>query len=105
MYASNLPTARIPDGWQPGELDADDFPYEYATKATPGPFCEALGGLGLAYVKVRRYWAASDLMLEGKPRGVQWDPSPYLRQILKNTPMVGNAGFTQSEAEERIREG
>ncbi|KAB8228873.1 alkene reductase [Aspergillus alliaceus] len=88
-----------------GETDVDGNPCPEAAKATYGPFCAALNTLGLAYVQVMRWWAAYDLMIDGKPRGVEWDAISYLRPILKDTLLFGNTGFEPEEAEEWIRDG
>ncbi|OJJ67783.1 hypothetical protein ASPBRDRAFT_58859 [Aspergillus brasiliensis CBS 101740] len=88
-----------------GEMDADGNPSPEAAKATYGPFCEALNKLGLAYVQVMRWWAAYDLMINGRPRGVEWDAIAFLRPILKDTLVLGNTGFEPEEAEQWIREG
>lgn len=88
-----------------GEMDTDGTPSVEASKATYTPFCEALDKLGLAYVQVMRWWASYDLMIEGKPRGIEWDPIAYLRPVLKNTLLVGNTGFVPEEANEWIAAG
>jgi 2,4-dienoyl-CoA reductase-like NADH-dependent reductase (Old Yellow Enzyme family) len=88
-----------------GEMDIDGNPSVEAAKATYGPFCAKLNSLGLAYVQVMRWWAAYDLMIDGKPRGVEWDPISFLRPILKDTLLFGNTGFTPQEADQWIREG
>ncbi|KAH7118337.1 hypothetical protein EDB81DRAFT_667847 [Dactylonectria macrodidyma] len=88
-----------------GELDADGQPSVDAAKATYGGFCAELDKLGLAYVQVMRWWASYDLMIQGKPRGVPWDPIAYLRPILKNTLLFGNTAFGPSEADEWIKNG
>ncbi|KAM0323525.1 hypothetical protein ACHAQA_008806 [Verticillium albo-atrum] len=88
-----------------GELDADGNPSVEAAKSTYGPFCAKLDTLGLAYVQVMRWWSAYDLMIDGKPRGIEWDPIGYLRPILKNTLLFGNTAFTPLEADEWIGEG
>lgn len=88
-----------------GEMDADGNPSPEAAMATYGGFCAELDKLGLAYVQVMRWWESYDLMIDGKPRGVQWDPIAKLRPILKNTPLFGNTGFTPKEADEWIAKG
>lgn len=88
-----------------GELDENGTPSVEASKATYGPFCAELNKLGLAYVQVMRWWAAYDLMIEGKPRGVEWDPIAYLRSFLCDTLLFGNTGFTPAEADAWIRDG
>ena len=88
-----------------GELDSNGVPSVEAAKATYGPFCEELDKLGLAYVQVMRWWASYDLMIEGKPRGIDWDPIAYLRPILKHTLLFGNTAFTPEDAEEWINIG
>lgn len=88
-----------------GELDANGVPSPEAAKATYGPFCAKLDTLGLAYVQVMRWWSAYDLMIDGKPRGIEWDPISYLRPILKNTMLFGNTAFTPLEADTWIGEG
>lgn len=88
-----------------GELDENGTPSVEASKATYGPFCAELNKLGLAYVQVMRWWAAYDLMIEGKPRGVEWDPIAYLRPFLCDTLLFGNTGFTPAEADAWIRDG
>lgn len=88
-----------------GEMDAQGTPSAEAAKATYQPFCEKLETLGLAYVQVMRWWSAYDLMIDGKPRGIEWDPIAFLRPILENTPLFGNTGFTPHEADDWIRQG
>ncbi|KAJ5208586.1 hypothetical protein N7449_002965 [Penicillium cf. viridicatum] len=88
-----------------GEMDAEGRPCAEASKATYGPFCAKLNTLGLAYVQVMRWWASYDLMIDGKPRGVEWDPIGYLRPILNNTLLFGNTAFTPSEADDWIQRG
>ncbi|OQE11990.1 hypothetical protein PENFLA_c066G10198 [Penicillium flavigenum] len=88
-----------------GEMDILGRPSPEAAKATYGPFCARLDTLGLAYVQVMRWWAAYDLMIDGKPRGVQWDPIAYLRPILKNTLLFGNTAFSPREADQWIEKG
>ncbi|KAH6678773.1 hypothetical protein F5X68DRAFT_223844 [Plectosphaerella plurivora] len=88
-----------------GELGPDGAPSAEAARATYGPFCERLDTLGLAYVQVMRWWAAYDLMIEGRPRGIEWDPIAYLRPILKKTPLFGNTAFTPAEADDWVRRG
>lgn len=88
-----------------GEMDAQGRPCAEAAKATYGPFCAKLDTLGLAYVQVMRWWAAYDLMIDDKPRGVEWDPIAYLRPILANTLLFGNTAFTPSEADDWIARG
>lgn len=88
-----------------GELDQHGNPSVEASKATYEPFCTELDKLGLAYVQVMRWWSAYDLMIGGKPRGIEWDAILHLRPILKNTPVFANTGFTPSEADEWIRKG
>lgn len=88
-----------------GEMDVHGNPCPEAAKATYGPFCAVLNTLGLAYVQVMRWWAAYDLMIDGKPRGVEWDAISYLRPILKDTLLFGNTGFSPEEADHWIRHG
>lgn len=88
-----------------GELDADGKPSVDAAKITYGAFCAELDKLGLAYVQVMRWWASYDLMINGQPRGVRWDPIAYLRPILKNTLLFGNTAFEPLEADEWIKNG
>lgn len=52
-----------------------------------------------------RCWESYDLMVEGRPRGIDWDPIEYLRPILKYTLLFGNTAFTPEDAEEWIRIG
>lgn len=94
-----------PCGGYNDEMDAQGRPSTEAAKATYGPFCEKLDTLGLAYVQVMRWWKAYDLMIDGMPRGVEWDTISYLRPILQNTLLFGNTGFTPAEADEWIKEG
>lgn len=88
-----------------GELDAAGQPSPDAAMATYGPFCEKLNKIGLAYVQIMRWWQSYDLMLGDKPRGVQWDPFPFLRPLLCDTVVLANTGFTPQEAEDWIRQG
>ncbi|KAK2668998.1 NADH:flavin oxidoreductase/NADH oxidase, N-terminal [Fusarium oxysporum f. sp. vasinfectum] len=88
-----------------GELDTQGLPSPEVALETYSGFCTELNKLGLAYVQVMRWWAAYDLMIEGKPRGVQWDPIAALRPILSNTLLFGNTAFTPEEADEWIRKG
>lgn len=85
-----------------GELDADGNPSVEVAKETYGGFCKELDKLGLAYVQVMRWWSSYDLMIEGKPRGIEWNPIQYLRPILKNALLFGNTAFTASEANQWI---
>lgn len=87
-----------------GEME-NGKPSAEAAKATYGPFCAKLDTLGLAYVQVMRWWASYDLMIDGEPRGIEWDPINYLRPILKNTHIFGNTAFTPVEAEQWIEKG
>ncbi|KAL3481526.1 hypothetical protein BJX99DRAFT_243547 [Aspergillus californicus] len=86
-----------------GEMDVNGIPSPKAARATYDPFCAKLDTLGLAYVQVMRWWAAYDLMIDGKPRGVAWDPIDHLRPILRNTLLFGNTGFEPDEADDWIR--
>ena len=52
-----------------------------------------------------RWWAAYDLMIDGEPRGIEWDTISYLRPILKDTLLFGNTGFEPNEAGRWIRDG
>ncbi|KAJ5256832.1 hypothetical protein N7478_012936 [Penicillium angulare] len=87
-----------------GELDENGIPSEEAAKATYVPFCTKLNTLGLAYVQVMRWWASYDLMIEGRPRGIEWNPIDCLRPILKDTLLFGNSAFMPEEADEWIRD-
>ena len=88
-----------------GELDVHGNRSVEVAKATYGPFCAKLNSLGLAYVQVMRWWAAYDLMIDGEPRGIEWDAISYLRPILKDTLLFGNTGFEPNEAGRWIRDG
>jgi 2,4-dienoyl-CoA reductase-like NADH-dependent reductase (Old Yellow Enzyme family) len=88
-----------------GELDAQGNPSPTVAFETYAGFCTELNKLGLAYVQVMRWWASYDLMIDSKPRGVQWDPIAALRPILSNTLLFGNTAFTPEEADEWIGKG
>lgn len=87
-----------------GELDADGNPSEEAAKATYVPFCTELDTVGLACVKLMRYWPGMDMGVEGNALGVNWDCIGQLRPLLKNAAVFASANFTPEESEDWIRQ-
>ncbi|KAJ7739648.1 flavoprotein NADH-dependent oxidoreductase [Mycena maculata] len=61
--------------------------------------------LGLSYVTLVRYSAASDPEIDGKKRATEHDVVATFSPFLTNTPVFVNCGVTPAEAEQLVNSG
>ncbi|KAJ7732766.1 hypothetical protein B0H14DRAFT_3168886 [Mycena olivaceomarginata] len=61
--------------------------------------------LGLSYICLARFVPSSDIIVEGKSRGIPHDVIGTYRPLIKNTKVFANEAFTPEEAEEVVSAG